>query len=1110
MSTEKGTQYFLNEIPQNTGLKEVEHSQISVSDVFPEKFCEIANSYIKKLEGVLYRYDVVIFMARKAICFYKALLLNTEINVTPSCEIYSSRILSYNIWDKLAGKRVALVDDVVIRGSSLAEARKKLIEHGISVDIYISALMYRKGANGIDGTKQTWYDGLVQAIQKPFVHLDETDIYSYANYITRFIEASMLPYNIDQPTVMVQYKENQLSDFMCDHRLTDITSSVQRKYGIENKVIHYSGEILRPILGSVNINLNDVCVKLRVFRDTDSSQVLIFPIILFPVIPTEVIDHVYKHIQTEKLDHLIWNKNERIVEENKTKVLIYVLNHYILSRFLWCEKEHGRSFDYLWIDSNETILFSQSILESDFTKTTLYEKIAKLTMPYKWEQRTPVRSILFNEYLGAAYVMIFAGIKCREYNGNSQIFVDSDGKTITRKIITLQCLHEKLKKYAIAKQNSVEGGEELGEFDTVDLCIVSNIIDVLIDRGILVPEIVHTADGGIVRAYRCGEVAKLSDREFQLFSYMLSQYASQTWENDRIVNRDSHAARFVGKREAEQLCVLFFRNAAKDDLFEKLYDVYESDCEDCYSIYYTLYGPTISRAHGRRYEVNENETLVDGLTSYGYVFEADNDNYIIGEIESSELSRRWKRFADIFAYDMLFLKSCFPSIACREDFFNSSAAKSKYPSSDVLLQKRVLSRIRSFEELLTMMSIGENEMQRTLSIIAEIKTIADMKVEQVHAAMSYFKNHMDSICEGIWKSRCYVKFDLLEDIQEMLKLNKNSRDIFDISRIFKEYVDGSSALDRNEVIVNFLQDCGEFFYRAYHTVRIINEYSTNKINLEEKCRIPPRIKYEKHYKKLRRRIDSRYRQCRPKDRYRMAIADLQKLQREAMALLDICELYLAQGAFGYSTYFQSIIVCANNPDILSRLRMPIRDSNFNQTKTGCIGNSRFFRCYLVECIADVGKKRLADCLSESLSSLVSNLIDMDQNEVDHAEISIIYYSAQNWYESLFFSGGTCTGTFVEKIIKDITKIEKAWGRDSGIELYVCSATDDIGSEIKPNLFEIIDKQRRKNVQTGYTTSNYAIQPTVSKIESKGGVTVLGDMGMFVGSASGDFTGMRKD
>ena len=99
---------------------------------------------------------------------------------------------------------------------------------------------------------------------------------------------------------------------------------------------------------------------------------------------------------------------------------------------------------------------------------------------------------------------------------------------------------------------------------------------------------------------------------------------------------------------------------------------------------------------------------------------------------------------------------------------------------------------------------------------------------------------------------------------------------------------------------------------------------------------------------------------------------------------------------------------------------------------------------------------------------------------------------------------------MERIIKDITKTEKVWGRDSGIELYVCSATDDIGCELKPNLFEIIDKQRRKNVQTNYTISNYAIQPTVSKIESKGGVTVLGDMGMLVGSASGEFTGMRKD
>lgn len=69
---------------------------------------------------------------------------------------------------------------------------------------------------------------LREDLQEPFVYLDETDIYSYANYITRYIEASMLPYNIDQPTVLVEYGSEELDDFMYEHRLTDITSTVQK------------------------------------------------------------------------------------------------------------------------------------------------------------------------------------------------------------------------------------------------------------------------------------------------------------------------------------------------------------------------------------------------------------------------------------------------------------------------------------------------------------------------------------------------------------------------------------------------------------------------------------------------------------------------------------------------------------------------------------------------------------------------------------------------------------------------------------------------------------------------------------------------------------------
>lgn len=53
----------------------------------------------------------------------------------------------------------------------------------------------------------------------------------------------------------------------------------------------------------------------------------------------------------------------------------------------------------------------------------------------------------------------------------------------------------------------------------------------------LVPILVHTQDDSIVRAYRCGEVARLTDKEFDLFSYMLARYASYKWENGDLIEK---------------------------------------------------------------------------------------------------------------------------------------------------------------------------------------------------------------------------------------------------------------------------------------------------------------------------------------------------------------------------------------------------------------------------------------------------------------------------------------------------------------------------------------------------------------------------------------------
>ena len=110
---------------------------LSVPDIFPQKYSDIIQKYIKRLNTILSEYDAVIFMARKAICFYDSLIMQKEISKTPNCCIMSSRVLEYNVLKRFIGKKVALIDDVVVKGTSITTAMDNLEETGIEPDIKV-------------------------------------------------------------------------------------------------------------------------------------------------------------------------------------------------------------------------------------------------------------------------------------------------------------------------------------------------------------------------------------------------------------------------------------------------------------------------------------------------------------------------------------------------------------------------------------------------------------------------------------------------------------------------------------------------------------------------------------------------------------------------------------------------------------------------------------------------------------------------------------------------------------------------------------------------------------------------------------------------------------
>ena len=63
------------------GKKEmVTMSKPEFADIFSGEFLGYVTKYRERIQKILNEYEVVIFMARKAICFYKAMKLNKELD----------------------------------------------------------------------------------------------------------------------------------------------------------------------------------------------------------------------------------------------------------------------------------------------------------------------------------------------------------------------------------------------------------------------------------------------------------------------------------------------------------------------------------------------------------------------------------------------------------------------------------------------------------------------------------------------------------------------------------------------------------------------------------------------------------------------------------------------------------------------------------------------------------------------------------------------------------------------------------------------------------------------------------------------------------------------
>jgi hypothetical protein len=737
-------------------------------------------------------------MARKAVCFYKALVVGKFINQPQKCKVFSNRVLTYNIANNLKGKKIVVIDDVMIKGESLCKTLNMFDENGIKADVYIMAR-----------PKVGETDILANAnIIETFEEMSEDDTQQLSKHITDFIEANICSYNIDQPIYSFQnFNDEKVLAFVECHNLIDISSGLQRKYGISSYVLkipnnYFTNTVLKDKI--------DLCkIRFLYGRYNDTPVFMAIPFVLTGEIKYTELETAFSNLSNERLNKYIHNENKKIYYENQLKILHFFLGVQLMASFIdVCEiSTHHR------LDNNDNFIFANDIV-NDMTLMVeksknpfVYTAIpANNDVPYDYD-------FVQTEYLSLAYDFLYSD-KMKHSN-----YCDSNDNPIESELLILS----ELKKYI-----------EQNISNKLNTLVFSNVIDILIDRGLIIPTLVHEINNkAIIRAYKFGEVYALNDKHFKLFSYALNKYLEGT-------NRDK-----LLRTEFEKLCVLFFREIVSKNFFNSKETLGE---EDEYSICYSKFGPRVSTSKPK-YAADETSTLALKLLNLKYI---ETDNVVIGKPkekndENKQSTTGVKQFKIQKYYKINSTNTLKIDNNIWKETANNFAKKYKiiyknlFVANDgVMLFEEVRNmHMRTYLEFLVLLSIGSSKKEQLLSLLAELHLFNSREINYVITDMLFqYSSILDGLISGMWKYMCYVQpkhpieklYEKLNDKSETELLGMYISDVFLANRDIGTSEDINQLINNTGKLIFSIVYSLWFMLKKYHiTYRLNNE----DINLEQ-------------------------------------------------------------------------------------------------------------------------------------------------------------------------------------------------------------------------------------------------------------------------------------
>lgn len=1018
-----------------------------IRENFSLEYYDCVEGYIHTIEYVFSEYDIVIFMARKAICFFYALVEKNVLNIPGYSEkVFSSRCLSYNSIGLFKNKRVAIVDDVIVEGKTLLFACDWFEKNGMKDNVGVFAAACHEG---FLSSKAGKYADLFPLSMAEY---EERKVNEIAHQIIRFIGKTATPYNVDYPMYRVSFDEKcDPVAFFTATLCNEIGESYQKKAGQFNYVLNVCIDWLRslsPCFQTVRF------AKVRFYWNMKNKQAIALPIVLFDELSNEQLKAL--------TEYLFDSDNSGDIQSCAEMSNCFRLVQYATARIVFCAFTTLYGFKYESIE-NEMALFGK--------KVTVSETVAHLSFDFLSTEAfcggTKEYSYIdFYDYVNAAYDTVL------ERNLIDNGYCDAEERNAAGCLVV-----EDFAKNSLKMMNSY--GQEFNEY------AVSNVIDLFVDKGILVPCNLFR-NNRIVRGYRCGEVTKITERTLRLFAGMLRRYQIES------------GGALLGRIEFEKACVLFFRSCAKSGIAT---EQFEEDDEDLYDVCFTRFGARIARTTNPKYAV-AHDTFSSRMLNKTGIYEVASKETVFGEPElvnkynatgvknnwSDEFDEPELDFAKTFAVTLASIKNHYP---IGFDELNKYRVKYK-ENGEVKYGKYFagyngLRYLNSYSNFLTCYSTGRSNKDRVFSLVAElalfVRTLSSLfqKLEDgntitVREMINCILDEKKAIDSGLWKYCCYDFAN--HDIN--FKSGKKKLDIIvaTVNALSNEWYEGTervwfsscvlnpyyaTAGDKKDEMGGFLNECGLLLFRIACSVQnIAVKFVPDIIPKPQKGYEGTLFDY-RWYRDCQTLFAKENESITSKEfiNEEEAISFVRSLYYEAKAVISICDIYLEWKLFEDKRYQSVIVVKPNQEDYWAQHP---RRLNVRLPKEGGEKQSANHNQYDVNVYLEAERK--LDDLRDVLESVVGSTTNQ--------RYRIVLAELGEWFEGLFGSAAEVRGVLFKSLFDEAMKVQEPF---SSVSLTILCKNENLeGIEALSDCLKIrLYSKTKIKCQQGYWAHVYSVE-----------------------------------